>query len=398
MAFKFSKKGIASFFSIILLFNACKKEVTTEDAPTPPPPTSDQKMLINNGGIMLYDISNKQVVWQKNYNFSNIYIDTPFIYTTSPYYLTCFDLNTGVTKWSTSTGAIGYYPYPSVVWPVGNDSLVYAAGDFSASVYAVYKATGAIKWKKDLQLTPSFNATIAKDPVLVGNKLFISGQHKLFCIDAVNGNIIWSYQTDNTAGESIADCISNNKIYHLESAGKIYCLDIDGNLLWKKTLGSFFLFAKENITIKNDILYFFSSAGQYALNPNTGATLWQKPYKTYLDYRDISFENKKIYSGYGRLLVQDAISGDSITCKEVPQIFISGYYQRAYSFISTTSDKVLSEMVITGSLDKDTLFIFNSSDLSVYDKIVLSDKLKNLPPIIIENGKTRYPIQSGNEN
>lgn len=387
---------IIVYVTLILFFYSCKK--SDSKSPTPTGTSSDQKMLLNNGGSMLYDITNKKVVWQKNFNFSNAYVDTPYIYTTSPYRLSCIDLNTGLTKWQTYTGAQGYTPYPSIVWPVGNDSLVYVAGDFSASVFAIYKTTGAIKWKRDLQLTPGFNATLAQDPVLVGNKIFISGQHKLFCIDAISGNIIWSYLTDNAVGASISDCVNNNKIYHLESAGNIYCLDLNGVLLWKRTLGSFFSFSKENITVKNNMLYFFSDAGQYALNITDGATLWQKPYKPYLDYRSISFENNKIYSGYGRLLVQDALTGDSVNGVQVPQIFIGGYYQRAYDFISTTSDKILSEMVISGSLDKDTLFIFNSNDLSVYDKIVLNGKLQNLPPIIIENGKIKYPIQSGIEN
>ncbi|MDG2256372.1 MAG: PQQ-binding-like beta-propeller repeat protein [Opitutaceae bacterium] len=68
------------------------------------------------------------------------------------------------------------------------------------------------------------------------------GQDTLWCLDTLNGDLIWKHSYDEplaakyyTGGSSSTPTIDGKHVYSVSKSGKLFCLDLDsGNVLWQK--------------------------------------------------------------------------------------------------------------------------------------------------------------------
>ena len=109
-------------------------------------------------------------------------------------------------------------------------------------------------------------------PTIYQNKLYVgSNDHKVYCLNAFNGEIIWSYETDGAVATSPA--VYDGRIYFGSCDNKVYCLDAsDGDFIWSyKTMDR--VYCSPNVN--NGRVYVGSDDNYvYCLDAMTGTRIW----------------------------------------------------------------------------------------------------------------------------
>ncbi len=254
-------------------------EIKAEGASTPC--GYDGKVFVGllNGSLMCVDANNGRIIWieklESNPQYWGIassplvYNDTLYVTTFSNGTLWALNLN-GSVKWKVTTGGeISHYTSPSayngliffagnesvngtyvnelicanesggIVWKFPVDSLIlsspavgYGKVFFTTMhrIYAVNISTGKEVWNV------SINGTISTPALAFGAVFVGSRDGKLYCIDANNGTILWTFQANGKIDSSPA--VANGVIYFATNTpnGTIYALYPNGTLLWKYTL------------------------------------------------------------------------------------------------------------------------------------------------------------------
>jgi hypothetical protein len=150
--------------------------------------------------------------------------------------LSAIDALTGKLKWKTKIEGIGSSPAVGDLNADGKlETVVVTTAGF---VYAVDHA-GAISWKFDLKATsldwsvssPVMFASSAGDVRVVA----ASGNSKIYCLNA-DGNILWKHSTNGSiaSGISVGDFDANGRadVFALTQLGQVYRIDEDGRILW----------------------------------------------------------------------------------------------------------------------------------------------------------------------
>lgn len=109
-------------------------------------------------------------------------------------------------------------------------------------------------------------------PAISGCKVYTgSTAGKIYCFDALNGQILWSFQT----GGEIASCptVQQGKVYVGSNDGNIYCLNsAEGILIWKFSTAGM---VSSSPSLFNGRIYVGSADGNlYCLNASTGQKIW----------------------------------------------------------------------------------------------------------------------------
>ena len=139
----------------------------------------------------------------------------------------------GTMKWS----------YPTGHWVHGSptiapDGTIYCGSD-DYYVYALYP-NGTLKWKTYIDSAMRCSPSLDKD----GNLYFGVSDNKLMSLDH-KGNIRWNFTIGERDGVwgSTAAISDDGTVYYgsnidfgMLGGGEIIALDLDGNLLWRKTL------------------------------------------------------------------------------------------------------------------------------------------------------------------
>lgn len=109
-------------------------------------------------------------------------------------------------------------------------------------------------------------------PSVADHTVYFGAENVVYAVNAFNGSGLWGVEVD---GAVSPPTVYNQKIYFGSSSGKIYCLNAkNGEILWSNQLsGGIF----EPVAVVNDLTYACTSEGYvYALNATTGNTLWAK--------------------------------------------------------------------------------------------------------------------------
>ncbi|MBI4977199.1 MAG: PQQ-binding-like beta-propeller repeat protein [Spirochaetes bacterium] len=150
-----------------------------------------------------------------------------------------------------------------------------------------------IKWKTAIPLA-GFNS-----PVVWGSRVFLTAADEksldVFCIDADTGKIVWRKSVRNAKGISpkvsedtgfaASSAATDGKhVFAVFATGDLACFDIDGKLRWTKAFGepgNNYGYASSLIVYKYLFVQMDTDNGGtvYAINPETGAIVWQKPRK-----------------------------------------------------------------------------------------------------------------------
>lgn len=135
-------------------------------------------------------------------------------------------------------------------------------------------------------------------PVIWGNQIFITGANKdkqsVYCYELNSGNLIWETDipqastgkikpTEDTGFAAPTVSTDGRKVCAIFATGDISGLDMDGNKLWTKNLGtpdnhyghsSSLLVWKDKLFVQFDT----NKAGKVlALNTSSGETIWETP-------------------------------------------------------------------------------------------------------------------------
>ena len=129
------------------------------------------------------------------------------------------------------------------------------------------------------------------------NLIVADNLSKLYLINLVNGDIIWSKYSLSSFNSDIK--IINDNFITIDFDNVIRCFSIrDGKEIWNfKSENSFIKSEKKlSLILKNNIVFFINNLGDVtALNSNDGSLLWQTPTQSNVIYQNaFSLENSDL--------------------------------------------------------------------------------------------------------
>ncbi len=116
--------------------------------------------------------------------------------------------------------------------------------------------------------------SICSNPVVLNGMVYFGACDKNFyAVDAETGNLKWKVRTDGPVCVGRSCTIHDNKIYFGSYDHFLYCLDMNGDLLWKfKTRDM----VNSTPMIKNGVVYFGSrDQNMYAVDADNGKLIWK---------------------------------------------------------------------------------------------------------------------------
>ena len=177
-------------------------------------------------GNLLWNISMDEPVYSPIIaSLSKIYFTTEKESTSS---LFCIDGETGTVEWEKKLG------YPSPWYFTVSDSNLYI---YDCSLCCYHAVTGELLWKNEDISNTYGPIAVEGDRVVVGSLQSGNSENQqftIYCLDGIQGNIIWSRRHGTTPGKLL---IENGRIYNLNVYG-VQCIDLsESDILWEVDLG-----------------------------------------------------------------------------------------------------------------------------------------------------------------
>jgi len=178
-----------------------------------------------------------------------------------------------------------YAPSSSAI--VVNNFLYFGSSDYR--LYCLDANDGSVEWS---YLT---GATVVSTPSVVDDYIYFgSNDNNIYCLDANDGSVEWSYLTGGGVWSSPA--VVNNRVFIGSSDNKLYCLDAtNGNYLWNYTAG---YAVSASPVVSDDKVYFGyreGSNGKFmCLNAIDGIPVWNSS----LDGYPFLYSSPGIYDNY----------------------------------------------------------------------------------------------------
>jgi len=183
-------------------------------------------------------------------------------------------------KDTSNTGcSVSHIPnYPFVAWKtslhakiMSSPAAFYAehlyVGTMDGTVYCLNAADGTIIWSYHT------NGFIRSSPAVADNKVYIgSADYHLYCLDAATGTLLWSYKTGYPIYSS--PTVFEDKVYIGSNDGKLYCINATTGLeQWSVSTGCFI---HTTPVVVDDSVYVASgNTYVYCYQKDTGVLLWQ---------------------------------------------------------------------------------------------------------------------------
>jgi outer membrane protein assembly factor BamB len=185
---------------------------------------------------------------------------------------TLFALNSNLTfKWQV----------PGTLWfhvALAADGTVYA-GHYDNKVYAMDPANGNVKWASDLLAGYPWNPVVAPDgTIYVGTSDY---EGMFYSLDPLNGHIKKSYKTGGSGASdsAIIACpaiAADGTIYVVNYNSKVFAFNPDLTVKWPKTLSPSTRILASPALAPDGTIYVGTrdTYKLYALNPGDGAQKW----------------------------------------------------------------------------------------------------------------------------
>ncbi|AKB31416.1 Chitin binding protein [Methanosarcina siciliae HI350] len=142
--------------------------------------------------------------------------------------LVAFSMYDGHKYWNTTIAVPEWGSWSS---PAYDNGFVFTST--GANTTCINATTGAIEWAFT---NPSGRASCNGGPVIAEGKVLCSDWDGLhyYCLDETTGTEMWNYTVDGSDSYTQGTPAVSNGTIILTSWNDIYCLDMDGNLLWTK--------------------------------------------------------------------------------------------------------------------------------------------------------------------
>jgi outer membrane protein assembly factor BamB len=121
---------------------------------------------------------------------------------------------------------------------------------------------------------------VFSSPCLIDDMIIVIGSIKkgIHAIDGYSGNVRWVFETDGEVWSSAS--YNGKEIFIGSDDGFLYCLDIDGKLLWKTKLNGKVRSSTPCLSydeVQDSSIFIGTySGGMFCLNQSTGTTRWSK--------------------------------------------------------------------------------------------------------------------------
>lgn len=176
-------------------------------------------------------------------------------------------------KWRVSLGQYGNPPTSAMALS-GTGSLLYVVAT-DGKLYSVDVRQGRIAWST--VLASQTNVV----PVVAGRVVVTAGFDRVAAYDAGGGSPVWSVPSRGqvTASPAFRQIDAVPAVFYGNVNGDFYSLNArDGKLNWKTSLGM--ALSGAPVVLDNMVLVGTSNGMMIALNPRSGAVLWQYRLKT----------------------------------------------------------------------------------------------------------------------
>ena len=192
------------------------------------------------------------------------------------------------------------------------DKLYFGASN--GQFYALQAGTGRL-----IGSFPLRAESLSPPNVQDGRIYHLSGDGRLYAIEAKSGSKLWVYSKRSSSNLSIRassrPLIFNNRVYVGFADGSISCLNAQtGGLIWEKNLGrgeKFNDVDSSPVIHKGKLFVSSFERGLFALDPNSGATLWT--HEDGSSHSVLPVQNKLFYpTEDGRMIALDASSGKKL--------------------------------------------------------------------------------------
>lgn len=251
--------------------------------------------------------------------------------------------------------------------------------------YALNALTGQKKW----EYTGPSSFTYV-DPCFANGKVYTGGglDGKFYCLDTLNGNLIWSYQVG--IGVSSPPVYDNGTIYFGAVDDYLYALDANtGALKWRYLTGAN---VSSSPVVQNNVVYFGSDDTKvYALNASTGAFIWSYTTGQLINGNGAALVNGILYIG-GRSGFLYAINSNNGS--------LAWSYDLNFISLEHSSATVVNNVVYIGGYRnltfpnlKGSLYAFNAATGALIWERLVGLGFNSSP--VIENGKLVITTEDG---
>jgi outer membrane protein assembly factor BamB len=310
--------------AVYWVYNTGKKEMAAS------PAVAQERVIINNYAGVLCLNPEGELLWNNEEvvgSFSPAISDEKVFVGGKDGYLYCLNFTTGDMNWKTK---IASHPGISGVTsvPTVDKGKVYV-GSFNFSggpgaLFCLDEDSGDVLWENSTPSSVYFSSPcVVDDRVFVGTMgLYNSSTLKwkepfgMFCFDGKSGDLIWEYSVNGSVGssptffedsiiftskdgnmyrlnsengeliwkKSIGDSVSSPAVWEdtifvgsgeMNQAGKLYCLDINGNILWEFTPNGA---VQSSPAVTVEYVYFTTNVPNgtvYCLKRDNGKLVWQ---------------------------------------------------------------------------------------------------------------------------
>jgi outer membrane protein assembly factor BamB len=153
--------------------------------------------------------------------------------------------------------------------PAVGNGVVYVVGGY---VYALDANTGALVWRSQY-------FSYGGSPTVVNGIVYANSGYAVDALDAKTGTRLWEYQLSRAPNSS--PTVANGVVYSNSADGDVYALNAtNGALIWHRQLGTTLVppYQLQGLgsgqSVANGVLYLALRNRLYALDANTGATIW----------------------------------------------------------------------------------------------------------------------------
>lgn len=171
------------------------------------------------------------------------------------------------------------------------DNGEYHAGSLPFSKQVIYGTTQGRLYSRDLltgeeKYSVDLGASVETTPVFHNGRLLLQTRdHRLVCLDAESGKILWAYKRSvpflTTVQRASAPLVDQNRIYIGFADGSVVALNIEeGMVIWehKAAEGSKFVDVDSTPVLFNRQLFVSTMAGHISvINPDTGVLIRKLP-------------------------------------------------------------------------------------------------------------------------
>jgi outer membrane protein assembly factor BamB len=261
-------------------------------------------MIGSDDEVYARNILTGTTIWKTSMSLSlqdgPVTIDGDNLYVTGNGKLMSIARATGTINWTYTFGAINYSMWaPSVsngkvfasydknfycldlagnlIWtyPMTNsirsnpaiyNGVVYVGND-GGTLTAINISDKTTRWTSIIGMTGE------ESPTIDNGKVYVQGATKVFCLDAMTGNSIWTYSIESGTADWSSPTVANGIVYVAGFGKGVIALDATtGAKLWNNNSAA--ETADNPPTVLNSLLVEGGPNGLSAINAITGATIW----------------------------------------------------------------------------------------------------------------------------